>query len=126
MFSDVLDFHKKFNSDIGESPGIPALDVRKLRIKLIKEGTKELKDALQKKDVAEVADALADLLYVTFGTAIACGIDIRPVWDEVQRTNMSKEGGGKREDGKIMKLAGWQAPDIKSIIERQKSLKCEE
>lgn len=108
MFDDVLAFHEKFNSDIGEYPNIPTLDVQKLRIKLIKEETKELKDALQKKDVPEVADALADLLYVTFGTAIACGIDIRPVWDEVQKANMAKEGGGKRDDGKIMKLAGWQ------------------
>jgi len=120
-YKDVLDFHKKFDSDIGESPSIPSPDVKKLRIKLIKEETKELKDALQKKDIVATADAIVDLLYVTIGTAIACGIDPRPVWDEVQKANMAKEGGGKREDGKIMKPAGWQEPDVKSIIEEQQN-----
>ena len=120
-YEDVMDFHKKFDSDIGEKPEIPNARIKKLRIDTIKEETKELKTAFQQKDIVEVADAIVDLMYFTIGTAIACGIDIRPVWDEVHRTNMLKTGGGKRADGKILKPKGWKAPDIAAIIERQQN-----
>ena len=71
--------------------------------------------------MADVADGIADLIYVLLGRAIAYGIDLRPVWDEVQRANMSKEGGGKRADGKILKPPGWRAPDINGVIARQEN-----
>lgn len=115
---DVLDFHKKFGCDISYIPTIVSKKQSKLRLDLIKEETKELKQGMKDGDIVEVADALADLIYVTLGTAVAYGIDLEPIWNEVHKTNMAKVGGNKRKDGKILKPAGWIKPDIESIINK--------
>src|SRR3989442_15075174 len=99
---DVLEFHKKFECLINNKPTGLLQYFWKQRLKLIKEEYKELKYATEINDMVEVADALADLLYVTLGTAVSCGIDLEPIWDEVHKTNMAKEGGGKNVDGKVI------------------------
>lgn len=68
-------------------------------------------------DPVEMIDAMVDLLVVTYGAAVAAGIDIDLFWEEVHRTNLAKVGGPVREDGKILKPAGWVPPDIKGIYE---------
>ena len=116
-FAAVLEFHSKLGVLIGERPAIPGQSVVALRLRLIEEELAELRQAIGKSDVVEVADALADLLYVTYGTAISFGIDIRPIFKEVQRSNMNKLGGATREDGKVLKPEGWQPPVIKPLLE---------
>jgi len=115
---DVLAFHKAFEMTINGTPTVPSAEDRTLRMSLIREEAQEFFDATANQDFDEVADALADLIYVAIGAAITWGIDLRPVWDAVQRSNMAKVGGSKRADGKWLKPAGWQPPDIKSALER--------
>ena len=92
-----------------------------LRIELISEELNELWDAFDARDIVEVADALTDILYVTYGAAHAFGIDIDKCFDEVQRSNMSKLGeDGKpiyREDGKVQKGPNYFKPDLKKILQ---------
>jgi predicted HAD superfamily Cof-like phosphohydrolase len=118
MFSDVLDFHKKFGSYIEPNPWIPSKATQELRCSLISEEVNdELLPALRKgRDLDDIADALADSIYVILGTAISYGIDLRPIWKAVHEANMAKEGGATREDGKILKPEGWKAPDIYNLI----------
>lgn len=123
-FTDVLAFMKKLKQPIGEktlalSKTSPLV---RLRVDLIREEFDELQEAVVDEDLVEIADALADLVYVTIGMAITYGIDLRPVWNEVHRTNMMKEGGGLRADGKILKPAGWQQPNIAAALEAGKVL----
>jgi len=115
---DVLAFHSAFEMTINRKPTVPSAEDRKLRISLINEEAHEFMDATIAQDHEQVADALADLIYVAIGAAITWGIDLRPVWDEVQRTNMAKIGGRKRADGKWLKPDGWTPPDIQSALER--------
>jgi predicted HAD superfamily Cof-like phosphohydrolase len=118
MFSDVLDFHKKFGSHVEPKPWSPTKETRELRHSLIdEEVNQELLPALRSaNNLPAIADALADSIYVILGTAISFGIDLRPIWKAVHETNMAKEGGATREDGKILKPEGWQAPDIFNLI----------
>jgi predicted HAD superfamily Cof-like phosphohydrolase len=87
---------------------------------LIAEELKELREALRDKDIVEVADALTDILYVTYGAGLAFGIDLDKCFAEVQRSNMTKLGeDGKpiyREDGKIKKGPNYEDPDLKTIL----------
>jgi predicted HAD superfamily Cof-like phosphohydrolase len=118
-FNDVLEFHKAFNLKMGKSPKLGTPEERKLRIKLIREEFNELLDAEDDDDIVEVADALADLIYIACGTAIAYGIPLNRVFDEVHRTNMAKLVDGKplyREDGKVKKPEGWKPPDINKVL----------
>ena len=119
-YEDVLDFHRTMGSPIGEKPHIPPRDIKKLRTDLIGEEVGEALDALWSGDLEKLADGLADSIVVLLGTAIACGIDLRPIWDEVHKTNMAKEGGPKAENGKQLKPEGWQPPKIKELLEKQK------
>lgn len=123
-FQDVFNFHKKFCPDQTNSMPIVPNDDRLvgLRQDLIREESAELLSALDAGDLAEIADASADLIYVILGTCVYYGIDLRPVWDEVQRTNMAKEGGPTRADGKILKPEGWTPPDITRILATQAPL----
>lgn len=116
----VLDFHQKFNAVVGSQPAFPDSDTKSLRISLMEEELEELKRAVAGDSLVEVADAIADLLYVTYGTAIAFGIDIRPVFQEVHRANMTKDGGGLRDDGKILKPEHWEPPRIAEVLEEQR------
>ena len=120
-FQDVLEFHKTFGLTINTEPQTPNNGDVVLRLSLVAEEYKEFRDAVALNEGhAAIADALADLIYVTIGTAITYGIDLRPVWDEVQRANMAKAGGPKREDGKQLKPEGWKPPDIEAALKKGK------
>jgi predicted HAD superfamily Cof-like phosphohydrolase len=115
-FDDVLAFHQKLGVLIGERPSLPDDDVIALRLRLIDEETAELRSAIGQRDLVATADAIADLLYVVYGTAVSFGLDIRPIFAEVHRTNMAKEGGRTRADGKVLKPADWRPPDIAPLL----------
>ncbi len=119
-YQDLVDFHQKFGCAYQVRPGDVDKQTRALRKELIREETGELFDAMDAVDLADIADGIVDSIYVLLGTAVSYGIDIRPVWDIVHRANMAKEGGTTREDGKILKPAGWAAPDVEGEIERQR------
>lgn len=119
-YAQVQEFHRAFKAWEEPYPHFPPDGtVTAMRVNLIGEECLELVNAIEDKDLVETADALADLLYVVYGAAIAFGIDIRPVFDEVHRSNMAKVGGPTRADGKILKPEGWKPPDVKGIIEGQ-------
>ena len=98
--SMVTAFHRAFDIVIGTLPVVPDAATCALRMRLIQEECDELREALAQRDVEAVAKELADVLYVVYGTAVSCGIDMTPVFQEVHRSNMSKVGGHKRADGK--------------------------
>jgi predicted HAD superfamily Cof-like phosphohydrolase len=123
MVQDVLDFHEKFNQYVGTTPAWPPFDVMRMRFKLVDEEYTELKIATGGGSFADMADSCADLVYVIIGMCNAMGIDLRPVWTAVHRANMQKEGGGLREDGKVLKPEGWVPPDISAILEIQPPLR---
>jgi len=119
-FDMVREFMTTFGQKVEEQPTLSDLDTRALRIDLIKEEMFELIEALADEDIVEVADALTDILYVTYGAGHAFGIDLDACFSEVQRSNMSKLGAdGKpiyREDGKVMKGEGYSEPNLKPFV----------
>lgn len=119
----VLEFHEKFEALIATKPTMPDFKTKVLRVSLIEEELDELIAALNNNDVVETADALGDLLYVVYGCAVTCGIDLEPVFDEIHRSNMSKlDADGnviKREDGKILKSNLFFPPNIADVLEKQ-------
>mgnify|MGYP003349672364 CR=1 FL=1 len=119
-FERVQEFHRAFGQRRLSIPGIPDAALRKLRDDLIDEERDELKLALDAGDVVKVADALADILYVVYGTADTYGIPIDACFREVHRSNMAKldENGKpiKRADGKFLKPPGWTPPDIAGVL----------
>ncbi len=115
-FDDVYEFHEKFGCYIGKTPSVPDVGTAALRENLLREEFRETIAALQKGDLVEIADGLADLIYVAAGLAVSYGIPLDEVWEEVHRSNMAKEGGATREDGKILKPAGWVAPDVAGVL----------
>jgi predicted HAD superfamily Cof-like phosphohydrolase len=96
----VKEFHEAFEIKIADSPTIQDEATKTLRLNLIDEEYDELKQGLEDNNLVEIADGLADMLYVLYGFAVTYGIDLEPVFAEVHRSNMSKVGGHKREDGK--------------------------
>ena len=133
----VLDFHTVFGLTIGRIPGIPSEKDVLLRDNLISEESKEFSDASKDKNLTEIADALADILYVVYGAANTYGIDIDSVFNEVHRSNMSKTWNSeekeeytapveleffevtgnrfvakRKSDGKIIKSPSYSAADI--------------
>lgn len=120
----VREFHQTFDCLISETPTIPDFRTQNMRCNLIEEELDELKRAFMDGSLIQVADALADILYVTYGAAVSCGIDIEPVFKEVHRSNMSKVGGHKREDGKWIKPDTYSPADLMPIIEKQRSEAC--
>ncbi len=115
----VEEFHRRFEIMIGAAPALPDEATRSLRLRLIQEEFDELREALSRPDVPAVAKELADLLYVVYGTAVSCGIDMEPVFREVHRSNMSKVGGHKRADGKWVKPPGYSPADLQPILAAQ-------
>ena len=109
-----------FGQDVKNKPSFSTNKINKLRYDLIKEELDELRVALDNKDFLEVADALTDILYVTYGAGHAFGIDLDKCFQEVQSSNMSKlDENGKpiyNEDGKVMKGPGYFKPDLKKIL----------
>jgi predicted HAD superfamily Cof-like phosphohydrolase len=115
----VADFHKAFDIPSNDIPTNPDNSVKIRRLNLIAEEVCELFDAIVENDLVKVADGLADVLYVVYGTAVEYGIDLDPVFEEVHRSNMTKIGGEKREDGKVLKPENFSPPDIANIIKQQ-------
>ena len=105
-----------FSQEVKNQPSFSTDQINKLRFDLIEEELNELKVAMQNKDLLEVADALTDILYVTYGAGHAFGIDLDKCFDEVQNSNMSKLGDdGKpiyNEDGKVMKGPNYFKPNL--------------
>jgi len=117
----VLEFHQQFDIHIAAQPTRPDDHTQTLRTRLIQEEFDELQEAMKTKDLPNIAKELADLLYVVYGTAVSCGIDMEPVFQEVHRSNMSKVGGHKREDGKWVKPPTYSPAQVNSIIKEQLS-----
>ena len=119
-FSRVGIFMKTFGQDVKNKPSFSTNKINKLRVDLIKEEFEELNEAMKNKDLLEVADALTDILYVTYGAGHAFGIDLDKCFDEVQNSNMSKlDSDGKpifNDDGKVMKGPNYFKPDLKKFV----------
>ena len=119
-FSKVGIFMKTFGQEVKNTPSFSSDKINKLRIDLIKEELDELTESIKNKDLLEVADALTDILYVTYGAGHAFGIDLDKCFDEVQNSNMSKLGeDGKpiyNEYGKVMKGPNYFKPDLLKFI----------
>ena len=119
-FEKVGTFMKTFGQEVKSDPSFSTDKINKLRLSLIKEELEELSDAMQKKNLIEVADALTDILYVTYGAGHAFGINLDKCFNEVQNSNMSKLGkNGKpiyNEYGKVMKGPNYFKPDLNKFI----------
>ena len=119
-FDKVGIFMKTFGQEVKEKPSFSSDKINQLRISLIKEELDELKEAMDSRDLLEVADALTDLLYVTYGAGHAFGIDLDKCFEEVQNSNMSKLGDdGKpiyNEFGKVMKGPNYFKPNLIKYI----------
>ena len=119
-FDKVGIFMKTFGQEVKNQPAFSSEKINNLRYDLIKEELAELKDAMKKKDLLEVADALTDILYVTYGAGHAFGIDLDKCFEEVQNSNMSKlDKNGKpiyNESGKVMKGPNYFKPDLSKFV----------
>ena len=119
-FDDVKIFMKTYGQEIKEMPEFPEEKVIDLRISLIKEELDEFQEALKEKNLVEVADALTDILYVTYGAGHAFGINLDKCFEEVRKSNMSKLGkDGKpiyNESGKVMKGPDYFKPDLSKFL----------
>ena len=119
-FESVEKFMKTFGQEVKKKAEFPSDKVTSLRYDLIKEELDELGDAIRKKDINEVADALTDILYVTYGAGHAFGINLDKCFAEVQSSNMSKLGeDGKpiyNELGKVMKGPNYFKPNLSKFI----------
>jgi len=119
-FSKVGIFMKTFGQEVKDKPSFSTDKINNLRINLIKEELEELTEAMKNKDLIEVADALTDILYVTYGAGHAFGIDLDKCFEEVQNSNMSKLGiDGKpiyNEYGKVLKGPNYFKPNLKKFF----------
>ena len=119
-FSKVGIFMKTFGQEVKKKPSFSTDKINKLRLDLIKEELSELTNAMNNKDLLEVADALTDILYVTYGAGHAFGIDLDKCFDEVQNSNMSKlDEDGKpiyNDHGKVMKGPNYFKPDLSKFV----------
>ena len=119
-FEKVGVFMKTFGQEVKLSPSLSTDKINKLRLNLIQEELDELKEALDKKDIVEIADALTDILYVTYGAGHAFGINLDICFAEVQNSNMSKlDKKGKpiyNELGKVMKGPNYFKPNLKKYL----------
>ena len=121
-FKKVGVFMKTFGQEVKNKPSFSTDKINQLRISLIQEELDELKEAMTNNDLLEVADALTDLLYVTYGAGHAFGIDLDKCFNEVQNSNMSKLGeDGKpiyNEFGKVMKGPNYFKPDLSKFVNK--------
>ena len=120
-FEKVGVFMKTFGQEIKTKPSLSSNKINTLRINLIEEELKELKHAIENKDLKETIDALTDILYVTYGAGHAFGVNLDKCFEEVQKSNMSKLGEDGRpiynENGKVMKGPNYFKPNISKFIE---------
>ena len=119
-FNKVGTFMKTFGQEVKTKPSFSSDKINKLRIDLIKEELEELQEAMKNNDLLEVADALTDILYVTYGAGHAFGLDLDKCFDEVQNSNMSKLGEDGNpiynESGKVMKGPKYFKPDLSKFV----------
>ena len=120
-FTDVKTFMETFGQIVRTKPQFPDEKTMQLRYELIKEELNELEQAMKTKNLKEIADALTDILYVTYGAGYAYGINLDKCFQEVQRANMSKLGKDKKpiynEKGKVMKGPNYSEPNLKQFVE---------
>ena len=119
-FNKVGTFMKTFGQEVRTKPSFSSDKINKLRIDLIKEELDELQEAMKNNDLLEVADALTDILYVTYGAGHAFGVDLDKCFNEVQNSNMSKLGENGEpiynESGKVMKGPNYFKPDLSKFV----------
>lgn len=120
----VREFHEVFDHLTQDTPNANVdISIQSLRYDLIYEELRELNDAMLDRDIVEVADAIADLLYVVYGAAVSYGIDIDPVFEAVHKSNMDKiwtDGElHYHPNGKVKKPEGWEPPNIRAILKEQ-------
>ena len=119
-FNKVKTFMKTFGQEVKTKPSFSTDKINDLRYELIKEELEELKVAMENKDLLEVADALTDILYVTYGAGHAFGINLDKCFEEVQNSNMSKLGEDSKpiynESGKVMKGPKYFKPDLTKFV----------
>ena len=119
-FQKVKNFMETFGQEVKSSPSFSSSKINELRYNLIKEELDEFRQALDNNDLLEVADALTDILYVTYGAGHAFGINLDACFQEVQNSNMSKLGkDGKpifNDQGKVMKGPNYFKPDLSKYI----------
>ena len=119
-FEKVKKFMKTFGQEIKEKAEFPSDKITKLRVNLIEEELDELKEAIYNKNIKEVADALTDILYVTYGAGHSFGVNLDDCFNEVQNSNMSKLGAdGKpiyNDNGKVMKGPYYFKPDLSKFV----------
>ena len=119
-FEKVGLFMKTFGQEVKKKSSFSTEKINKLRVSLINEELEEFKESIKNNDLKEVADALTDILYVTYGAGHAFGIDLDKCFDEVQNSNMSKLGqDGKpiyNNDGKVMKGPNYFKPDLSKFL----------
>lgn len=125
MQTQLREWHEKFAVLVNDHPTIPPGKVKELRKRLMEEELlDELIPAIDADDMVEIADALADTLYVVFGTAVSYGIDIEPIFDEVHRSNMTKvwpDGTVHyNEHGKVVKPDTYSPANIRPLLEKQR------
>ena len=123
----VRDFHLMAGGDTPSQPTIPPVEILDLRQKLIDEEYAEVTEALSQlrtgktADLAPLMQELADLLYVTYGAMVTCGVDADAIFAEVHRANMEKANGPRRVDGKLLKPPGWQPPNIRGLLRQMET-----
>jgi predicted HAD superfamily Cof-like phosphohydrolase len=119
-FNKVQIFMETFGQEVKNKPSFSSEKINDLRYELIREELDEFQEALKNKDILEVADALTDILYVTYGAGHAFGIDLDKCFEEVQQSNMSKlDEKGKpiyNDSGKVMKGPGYFKPDLTKFV----------
>lgn len=125
-FEKVLDFTKAFGAFYAPTPSIPSQDIIDLRVRLVQEEWNETMAALDRRDVVAAADGLGDLIYVVNGFALALGVNLDDVFDEIHASNMTKLGeDGKpiyREDGKVLKGPNYRPPNLSQVLKLQKRI----
>lgn len=116
----VREFHRAYGLPVRRDPGHPSIAQERLRWDLLREEVGEYREAYTRGDLVELADALADIVYIAHGTALVYGIDLDAVLDEVHRSNMSKLGpDGRpiyREDGKVLKGPNYTRPNVAAVM----------
>lgn len=121
MQEQLREWHQKFSVVVNDNPTLVDQKTQTLRKRLIQEESEELFKGIDENNMVEIADGLADVLYVVFGTAVSYGIDIERVFDEVHRSNMSKlwpDGKPHYDEfGKVVKPSTYSRADVESVLE---------
>ncbi|HLQ23644.1 MAG TPA: hypothetical protein VK132_10580 [Gemmatimonadales bacterium] len=120
----VREYHERFGCTAHDRPTWAGAEEHRVRVALIEEELAEFRNAGETHDLVEIADSLADLLYVVYGAAVAYGIDLQPVFDEIHAANLSKGEPEvvRRPDGMLLKGAGYRPPQVARVVREQLGL----